>query len=59
MKNTKVSLMMAFVCDPYLAMLQKKLYEKYWKDEVNEVLINVNGRNKEILNIIAGQRIYI
>jgi len=47
-----VSLMVAFVCNPYLAVLQKKLYLKYWKDEVDEVLVNVNGRNDEIRNFI-------
>jgi len=39
------SLMIAFICQPYLAVLQKMLYEKYWKNEVSEVLINVNGCN--------------
>ena len=44
---------MAFVCNPYLAVLQKRLYLKYWKDEVDEVLINVNGRNDMIRDWIA------
>jgi len=45
MGNNKVSVMMVFVCNPFIAILQKRLYLKYWKAEVDEVLINVNGRN--------------
>ena len=45
--------MIAFVCNPYLAVLQKRTYEKYWKDEVDEVLINVNGRNDTIRKFIV------
>jgi len=51
-ENRKVSVILAFVCNPYLAILQKKLYLKYWKDEVDEVLINVNGRNDSIRKFI-------
>lgn len=50
--SKKISVMMAFVCNPYLAVLQKKTYLKYWKDEVDEVLINVNGRNERIRTFI-------
>ena len=39
---------MAFVCNPYLAVLQKRMYERFWKEEVDEVLINVNGCNDVI-----------
>jgi hypothetical protein len=43
--GNKISVMLAFVCNPFIAVLQKRLYLKYWKSEVDEVLINVNGRN--------------
>lgn len=48
----KVSVMMAFVCNPYLAILQKRLYLRYWKGEVDQVLISVNGRNDKIRKFI-------
>lgn len=45
--------MVAFVCQPYVAALFKRSYEKYWKDEVDEVLVNVNGRNSKIRKLIV------
>jgi len=48
----KISVMIAFVCNPYPAVLLKRTYDKCWKDEVDEVLINVNGRNDLIRNFI-------
>ena len=51
--NKKVSVMLAFTCNPYLAVLQKQTYLKFWKDEVDEVLVNVNGKNPEIGEFIA------
>lgn len=50
MKN---ALMMAFICDPYLAAFQVDLYNRFWKNEVDEVLINVNGTNERIKNWIG------
>lgn len=47
------SLMMISVCNPLMPLLQKRLYLKYWKDEVDEVLIAVNGRNDRIRNFIV------
>ena len=44
----KTSCMMVFVTYPYLAILQKRLCEKYWINEVDEILINVNGGHKEV-----------
>ncbi len=49
----KISVMMAFICNPYLAVMQKKCYLKYWKDEVDELIINVNGRNSKIRKFIV------
>ena len=51
-KEGKISVMIAFICNPYLAVMQKKCYLKYWKDEVDEVFINVNGRNSIIRKFI-------
>lgn len=53
MKNNSVSCLIAFVCNPYLAVLQKETYLKYWKDEIDEILINVNGRNNQIRKFIV------
>lgn len=53
MEEIKKSVMLAFICNPYVAVLQKKTYLKYWKDEVDEVLVNVNGLNDTIRNFIA------
>ncbi|MDZ4228353.1 MAG: glycosyltransferase family A protein [Candidatus Levybacteria bacterium] len=49
----KISVMIAFVSNPYMAFFQYLTYKKYWKDEVDEVLVNVNGRNERIRNLIA------
>ena len=49
----KLSIMIVFICNPYLAIIQKRLYLKYWKDEVDEVLIGVNGRNDMIRKFIV------
>lgn len=49
----KISVLIAFTCNPYLAVLQKETYLKYWKDEVDEVLVNVNGNNYEMMKFIA------
>lgn len=47
-----ISTMLAFIANPYIAVYQKKIYEKYWKDEVDELLINVNGRNDQMREFI-------
>lgn len=52
-EDGKISVMMAFVCNPYIAVMQYRCYLKYWKDEVDEVLINVNGRNSYIRKFIV------
>jgi len=44
--------MLATVCDPYMMVFQKKLYQKYWKNEVDEILLNINGRNEQIKDFI-------
>lgn len=48
----KVSCMVAFVCNPYLAVLQKETFKKYWRDEVDEVLVNINGGNRAMRDFI-------
>lgn len=45
--------MIAFVCNPFLAVLQWRLFKKIWGGEVDEVLINVNGRNDMIRKFIV------
>lgn len=51
--SKKLSVMVAFVCQPYVAALFRRSYEKYWRDEVDEVLVNVNGRNSKIRKLIV------
>ena len=41
--DKKISVMMAYVCNPFLPVLQKRLYLKYWKDEIDELVNEVNG----------------
>jgi len=48
----KTACLICFVCDPYLAVFQKNIYLKYWKDEVDEVLVNVNGINEQVKDFI-------
>lgn len=45
--------MVAFVCNPFLAVLFKRTYDRYWKDEIGEMLINVNGMNDEAREFIV------
>lgn len=45
---------MAETCNPFLAVLQKRTYLKYWKDEIDEFIILVNGRNWKIREFIVG-----
>lgn len=52
-KNLTTTALLAFVCNPYLAVLQKRTYLKYWKDEVDQVLVNVNGINSMIRKFIV------
>ena len=49
----KISCLISFTHNPYLAVLQKETYLKYWKDEVDEVLVCVNGRNPEMMEFIS------
>lgn len=49
----KLTAFIAYICDPYLALFHYNNYLKFWKDEVDEVLINVNGRNDKIREWIA------
>lgn len=52
MDKKKVSVLIAFVCQPYLAAIQKKLFDRVWGEEVDEVLINVNGKGDYLRKII-------
>ena len=49
----KTSVLLAFVANPFLAVFMKNNYLNFWKDEVDEVLININGRNKMIVDFIV------
>ena len=49
----KITCLLALTHNPYLAVLQKETYLKYWKDEVDEVLVCVNGKNPEMMKFIA------
>ncbi len=53
MSRLSRSILMVSVCNPLMSILQKRQYLKYWKDEVDEVLIGVNGRNNRIRNFIV------
>ena len=46
------SLMISFTCNPYLAILQKRHYLKYWKDDIDEILIGINGMNQRVIEFI-------
>lgn len=52
MNKQRISVLLAFVTNPFLAVYQKKIYEKYWKDEIDELLISVNGRNDQMREFI-------
>ena len=49
----KVIALVAFVSDPYHALLFKKSYETYWKDEVDELRVQVNGQIPEVNKFIG------
>lgn len=49
----KISIITAFNSDCFLALMFKKSYEKYWKDEIDQLVICCHGENKEINDYIA------
>lgn len=44
-KKPRVSVMVAFHTEPYIALYFKKIYEKYWKDEIDDIWTLVSGSN--------------
>lgn len=50
----KVSAVSTFNGNPYLAVYWKRLYEKYWKDEVDELWVCIHGDNKSVNHFIHG-----
>ena len=48
-----VSAICTFWNNPYLAVYFKRLYESYWKDEVDELLVCVHGSDKKVNHFIA------
>lgn len=50
----KISAITTFWNNPYLAVYFKRLYEKYWKDEVDELWVCVHGDNKPVNHFIHG-----
>ena len=48
-----VSAITTFWNNPYLAVYFKRLYESYWKDEVDELLVCVHGPDKKVNHFIA------
>lgn len=48
---TRVMVVMA--PDPYIALMYKKFYDQNWKDEVDGLLVQVNGCNREVVDFIA------
>lgn len=50
----KVVAISTFWNNPYLAVYWKRLYEKYWKDEVDELWVCVHGKDKKVNHFIAG-----
>lgn len=49
----KISAVTTFLRYPLLAVYFRYLYDKYWKDEVYELLVCVHGDNKRINHFIA------
>ena len=48
-----IKAMVAFVPDPYIALYFKHLYDTVWKDQVDGLLVQVNGERKEVVDFIA------
>jgi len=48
-----ISVLMGFIDDPYLAIFVKKIYERHWKEDIKELLITVNGPNKDVCDFIT------
>lgn len=51
-EKLKRSLNISFLSDPYLAVLMKRIYLKNIKGEVDELNIQINGRNPELVAFI-------
>ena len=52
MKN-KIFALLVFAPDPFIALYFKRLYEANFKDEINGLLVQVNGARPEIVDFIA------
>ena len=50
----KMSLLICFISDPFHALMWKKLYERNFKNDIDELLVNINGVIPEVNNFIAG-----
>jgi len=50
--QNKVFVFVVFVPDPFLALYFKRLYDN-WKDEVDGLLVQVNGYRPEVVDFIA------
>jgi len=44
-KKSRISVLTAFHTEPYIALYFKKIYEKYWKDEIDAIYTLVSGSN--------------
>lgn len=53
MKQSKISTLVSFVSDPYHALLFKKSFER-WGDEIDQLLVCVNGNIPEVNKFIGG-----
>ena len=49
----KTSLVVAFISDPYHALMWKKFYEKNFEKDIDELLININGVLPEVIDFIG------
>ena len=50
--NNNRAVLVAFAADPYLALYFKKTYDLFWKNEVDESHIHINGKQKFIIDFI-------
>ena len=49
----KTEILVAFVSDPYIALYFWELYEKNFKDEIDGLLVHVNGARLEVVDFIG------
>lgn len=48
----KASVIVSFTGNPYIAIVFKKIYEAFWKSEIDQLIVGINDADKEVVDFI-------